>query len=64
MELFLLIAGIILFIILMLKIGKKLIKVAITFLFVGFIVYLATGTNIIEDIIGYLGFDAITSLLR
>lgn len=51
-------AILVLIVILAFKVTKKLIKVVLAFLFVGFVIYLFTGTDIISDFLRLLGFAA------
>lgn len=51
-------AILVLIVILAFKVTKKLIKVVLAFLFVGFVIYLFTGTDIISDLLRLLGFAA------
>ena len=57
MEIFLAIAVIVLLIFLAVKLSGKIIKVIIMVIFVGFIIYIITGTNIITDILEYAGLS-------
>lgn len=52
------IAILILLVVLAFKVTKKLIKIVLAFLFVGFVVYLFTGTDIISDFLRLLGIIA------
>ena len=49
------IIAIILFIFLFVKLSGKLIKTIISFVFVGFIIYMFTGTDIISDFLKIIG---------
>lgn len=49
------IAILVLIVILAFKVTKKLIKIVLAFLFVGFVIYLFTGTDIISDFLRLLG---------
>lgn len=49
------IAILVLTVILAFKVTKKLIKIVLAFLFVGFVIYLFTGTDIISDFLRLLG---------
>ena len=65
MKIILALAIIILLIVLAFKLSKKILKAVVMVIFVGFIVYLITGTNIISDILSYLGIDnAVSDLLN
>ena len=57
MQTILSIAVIILLIFLAVKLSGKLIKAIIMVIFVGFIIYLITGTNVINDILSYIGIS-------
>lgn len=57
MQTILAIAVIILLIFLAVKLSGKLIKAIIMVIFVGFIIYLITGTNVINDILSYIGIS-------
>ena len=57
MKIILALAIIILLIVLAFKLSKKILKAVVMVIFVGFIVYLITGTNIISDILSYFGMD-------
>ncbi len=55
LKLIIAIAILVLIVMLAFKVTKKLIKVALAFVFVGFIVYIVTGTNILSDLLKLLG---------
>lgn len=52
------IAILVLLVVLAFKVTKKLIKIVLAFLFIGFVVYLFTGTDIISDFLRLLGIIA------
>lgn len=52
------IAILVLLVVLAFKVTKKLIKIVLAFLFIGFAVYLFTGTDIISDFLRLLGIIA------
>lgn len=52
------IAILVLLVILAFKVTKKLIKIVLAFLFIGFAVYIITGTDIISDFLRLLGIIA------
>ena len=65
MKIVLALAIIILLIVLAFKLSKKILKAVVMLIFVGFIVYLVTGTNIISDILSYFGIDnSVSDLLN
>ena len=65
MKIILALAIIILLIVLAFKLSKKILKAVVMVIFVGFIVYLITGTNIISDILSYFGIDnSVSDLLN
>lgn len=65
MKIVLALAIIILLIVLAFKLSKKILKAVVMLIFVGFIVYLVTGTNIISDILSYFGIEnSISDLLN
>ena len=65
MKIVLALAIIILLIVLAFKLSKKILKAVVMVIFVGFIVYLITGTNIISDILSYFGIDnSVSDLLN
>ena len=65
MKIILALAVIILLIVLAFKLSKKILKAVVMVIFVGFIVYLITGTNIISDILSYFGIDnSVSDLLN
>ena len=65
MKIILALAIIILLIVLAFKLSKKILKAVVMVIFVGFIVYLITGTNIISDILSYFGIEnSISDLLN
>lgn len=49
------IAILVLIVVLAFKVTKKLIKIALAFVFVGFIVYIITGTDVISEFLQYIG---------
>lgn len=65
MEIFLIIAAIILFIFLLVKLSGKIIKVIISIVFIGFIIYMLTGTDVISKLLDYLGIaDTVSDVLK
>ena len=65
MKIILALAIIILLIVLAFKLSKKILKAVVMVIFVGFIVYLITGTNIISDILSYFVIDnSVSDLLN
>ena len=65
MKIILALAIIILLIVMAFKLSKKILKAVVMVIFVGFIVYLITGTNIISDILSYFGIDnSVSDLLN
>ena len=56
------IIAIILFIFLIIKVSGKLMKTIITFIFVGFVIYILTGTNVISNFLEMLGFSSGTCI--
>ena len=65
MKIILALAIIILLIVLAFKLSKNMLKAVVMVIFVGFIVYLITGTNIISDILSYFGIDnSVSDLLN
>ena len=65
MKIILALAIIILLIVLAFKLSKKILKAVVMVIFVGFIVYLITGTNIISDLLSYFGIDnSVSDLLN
>ena len=65
MKIILALAIIILLIVLAFKLSKKILKAVVMVIFVGFIVYLITGTNIISAILSYFGIEnSISDLLN
>ena len=65
MKIVLALAIIILLIVLAFKLSKKILKAVVMVIFIGFIVYLITGTNIISDILSYFGIEnSISDLLN
>ena len=65
MKIILALAIIILLIVLAFKLSKKILKAVVMVIFVGFIVYLITGTNIMSDILSYFGIDnSVSDLLN
>lgn len=57
MHIALIIAAVLLLIFLLVKLSGKLIKLIITVIFVGFIIYILTGTDVINEFLTYVGIS-------